>query len=57
MRSIAPRKGVLSALWIPLDSRGRLMKRALAAHIRWLNRGFGSLFVGAGVLLATFRRH
>ncbi len=27
------------------------------AHIRWLNRGFGSLFVGAGVLLATFRRH
>jgi dihydrodipicolinate synthase/N-acetylneuraminate lyase len=38
MRSIAPRKGVLSALWIPLDSRGRLMKRALAAHIRWLKK-------------------
>ena len=26
------------------------------AHIRWLNRTFGGLFVGAGVLLATFRR-
>lgn len=26
------------------------------AHIRWLNRGFGSLFIGAGLLLAGFRR-
>lgn len=26
------------------------------AHIRWLNRGFGSLFVAAGLLLAGFRR-
>ncbi len=25
-------------------------------HIRWLNRTFGSLFVGAALLLATFRR-
>lgn len=25
-------------------------------HIRWINRGFGSLFVGAGALLAGFRR-
>jgi homoserine/homoserine lactone efflux protein len=25
-------------------------------HIRWMNRGFGSLFVGAGVLLAGFKR-
>jgi len=25
-------------------------------HVRWLNRGFGSLFVVAGTLLATFRR-
>ena len=24
-------------------------------HIRWLNRTFGSLFIGAAVLLATFR--
>lgn len=38
MRSTAPRKGVLAALWIPLDARGRLMKRALAAHIRWLKK-------------------
>lgn len=36
MRTSAPRKGVLVALWIPLDARGRLMKRALAAHMRWL---------------------
>lgn len=27
------------------------------AHIRWLNRGFGGLFIGAGLLLAGFRRH
>lgn len=26
------------------------------AHIRWLNRGFGSLFIGAGLLLVGFRR-
>ncbi len=26
------------------------------AHIRWLNRGFGSLFIAAGAVLATFRR-
>ena len=25
-------------------------------HIRWLNRGFGALFVAAGLLLAGFRR-
>ena len=25
-------------------------------HIRWLNRAFGGLFMGAAVLLATFRR-
>lgn len=33
--------------------------RALSnpAHIRWLNRGFGSLFIGTGLLLAGFRRH
>lgn len=27
-----------------------------ARHIRWLNRGFGALFVAAGLVLATFRR-
>ena len=25
-------------------------------HIRWLNRGFGSLFIAAGAFLATFKR-
>jgi len=28
-----------------------------AHHIRWMNRVFGSLFIVAGVFLATFRRH
>ncbi|CFO71599.1 amino acid efflux protein [Bordetella pertussis] len=28
-----------------------------AHHIRWMNRVFGSLFILAGVFLATFRRH
>lgn len=28
-----------------------------ARHIRWMNRVFGSLFIVAGVFLATFRRH
>jgi len=27
-----------------------------ARHIRWMNRLFGSLFIVAGVLLASFRR-
>ena len=26
------------------------------AHVKWLNRSFGGLFIGAGVLLGTFRR-
>lgn len=26
-------------------------------HIRWMNRTFGGLFILAGVVLATFRRH
>ena len=38
-----------------------LASRVLAAlrapsHIRWVNRAFGSLFVAAGAVLATFRR-
>jgi homoserine/homoserine lactone efflux protein len=38
-----------------------LASRVLASlksgeHMRWMNRGFGGLFVGAGVLLATFKR-
>ena len=34
----APRQGVFAALWIPTDARGRLMKRALAAHLAFLRR-------------------
>lgn len=39
-----------------------LAARVLAAlksarHIRLLNRAFGSLFIGAGLLLASFKRH
>lgn len=36
MKSLAPRTGILAALWIPLDSRGRLLRRALADHLAWL---------------------
>jgi len=32
----------------------RLLKSA--RHIRWMNRGFGALFILAGVFLASFRR-
>ena len=27
------------------------------SHIRWMNRTIGSLFIVAGLFLATFRRH
>lgn len=33
---VAPREGIFAALWIPTDSRGRLMKRALIAHLAFL---------------------
>jgi 4-hydroxy-tetrahydrodipicolinate synthase len=36
MSHSAPRQGILAALWIPTDARGRLRKRALRAHLRWL---------------------
>jgi homoserine/homoserine lactone efflux protein len=26
-------------------------------HIRWLNRGFGALFIAAGTVLASFSHH
>lgn len=32
----APREGVFAALWIPTDARGRLLKRALGAHLAFL---------------------
>lgn len=40
MSTAFPRQGILAALWIPTDRRGRLMKRALAAHLGFL-RGAG----------------
>lgn len=36
MKSEFPREGILAALAIPVDAQGRLMKRALAAHLFWL---------------------
>ena len=36
MRISVPREGIHAALWIPTDARGRLMKRALAAHLNFL---------------------
>jgi len=31
-----PRQGILTALWVPTDASGRLLKRALAAHLAFL---------------------
>jgi dihydrodipicolinate synthase/N-acetylneuraminate lyase len=36
MQIPVPREGIHAALWIPTDARGRLMKRALAVHLRFL---------------------
>jgi 4-hydroxy-tetrahydrodipicolinate synthase len=36
MSSPFPRSGILAALWIPTDERGRLKRRALARHLAWL---------------------
>jgi 4-hydroxy-tetrahydrodipicolinate synthase len=36
MASRFPRSGILAALWIPTDDRGRLKRRALAQHLAWL---------------------
>ncbi|MDB6169431.1 MAG: hypothetical protein JWM88_2295 [Verrucomicrobia bacterium] len=33
-----PRKGILVALAIPTDARGRVMRRALGTHVAWLRR-------------------
>lgn len=44
-----PSEGILAALAIPVDAQGRLMKRALAAHLSWLRaRGIhGVLALGS----------
>ncbi len=34
----APRGGVLTALWLPTDADGRLMRAELARHLNWLKR-------------------
>lgn len=36
MASTFPQRGILAALWTPLDQRGRLLKPALAAHLAFL---------------------
>jgi 4-hydroxy-tetrahydrodipicolinate synthase len=36
MNTPFPREGILAALAIPVNKRGRVMKRALAAHLAWL---------------------
>lgn len=36
MKAPFPREGILAALAIPTDARGRVLKRALAAHLAWL---------------------
>jgi 4-hydroxy-tetrahydrodipicolinate synthase len=33
-----PREGILAALAIPVNPRGRLLKRAIASHLEWLRR-------------------
>ncbi len=36
MKNPFPKEGILAALAIPSDARGRVLKRALASHLRWL---------------------
>jgi len=49
MNAAVPTEGILAALWIPTDDRGRLLRRALAAHLAWLRtRGIhGVLALGS----------
>jgi dihydrodipicolinate synthase/N-acetylneuraminate lyase len=35
-KDLFPRAGILAALYIPTDAKGRLLKRELAAHLAWL---------------------
>lgn len=36
MKTQFPREGILAALAIPMDAHGRVLKRALGAHLAWL---------------------
>src|SRR4051812_36559011 len=38
MRAEFPRTGILAALAIPTDARGRGLRRALGTHLAWLRR-------------------
>jgi 4-hydroxy-tetrahydrodipicolinate synthase len=44
-----PRAGILAALYLPTDSKGRLLKRQLASHLAWLRarRVVGVLALGS----------
>ncbi|GAA5235942.1 threonine transporter RhtB [Verticiella sediminum] len=47
---------VAMAIYTALAARVLRLLRS-RRHIRWLNRGFGGLFIAAGAWLATFRHH
>lgn len=36
MTKTVPKKGILTALWLPVDSDGNLLRRELAANLAWL---------------------
>ena len=65
-QALAPQYGLIAATLAFTDTVAMGVYTILAArvlrllrnprHIRWMNRAFGSLFVLAGVFLATFRR-
>jgi len=65
-RALAPQYALIAATLAFTDTVAMAVYTVLAArvlrllrnprHIRWMNRAFGSLFVVAGVFLATFRR-
>jgi len=46
-----------AASWaISLLAARVLRSLSSTTHVRWMNRGFGALFVVAGLLLAGFKR-
>ncbi|MDR1788940.1 MAG: dihydrodipicolinate synthase family protein [Opitutaceae bacterium] len=48
-QAAAPRAGILAALWLPMDARGRLLKTALRENINWLREKgiYGILALGS----------
>ena len=54
---LSPGSGVLSSVTAAMRFGARALRLLGSAQAqRWTNRGFGGLFVGAGVLLAAFKR-